>query len=263
MIAVGAIVAVFGLVFIANQFFGGDDETSTEAELAPVDGTDVTTPAEPDPTDPPVATVAADVAAEVPPQSIVSTEVVPEGCPPPEGTADQTQSFAEAPPFCLDPALAYTAVITTNVGVVRVDLDPELAPNTVNSFVYLARNDYFNDTTCHRIIQDSVVQCGDPTAIGTCGPGYTTDDELPPAGSYRVGSLAMANSGPDTQGSQFFIITGDSGVALPPQYSLFGQIPDDDIAVVEAMDSRGSLDSSGTPAQPVDLIDVHIDTAQA
>ena len=265
VIVVGAIVAVFGLVFIAGQFFG-DDDSNDDLGAQTLDTGDSTsgetTPPEPDPTDAPVATVATDVEVEVPPQSIVSTEVVPDGCPPPEGTDDQTQSFDEAPPFCLDPDLAYTAVVTTNVGVVRVDLDPELAPNTVNSFVFLARNNYFNDTTCHRIIQDFVVQCGDPTATGTGGPGYTTEDELPPAGSYQVGSLAMANSGPDTQGSQFFVITGDSGVALPPQYSLFGQISDDGLSVVEAMDSRGSVDSSGTPTQPVDLIDVHIDTAE-
>ena len=263
----GAIVAVFGLVFLAGVFMGDDDDggddLDTEAATAADDDLEQGTVPEPEPTDaPPVITDPAEP-VEIPEQSIVDSEVVPDGCPPPEGTEDQTQEFAEAPPMCLDPAIDYTAVVTTNLGVIEIDLDPERAPGTVNSFVFLARNNYFNDTVCHRIIQDFVVQCGDPTATGTGGPGYTTPDELPAAGEYQVGSIAMANSGPDTQGSQFFIITGDNGVALPPAYSLFGQVPDDDLEVVAQMDARGSLDSSGTPSAPVELVDVHINTAVA
>lgn len=266
----GAIVAVFGLVFLAGQFLGDDDDsgdTGDDAAVATDDAAEnldeTDTLPEPEPTEPaPVATDPAEP-VEVPAQSIVDDEVVPDGCPPPEGTEEQTQQFDEAPPMCLDPNIAYTAVVTTNLGVVEIDLDQEAAPNTVNSFVYLARNNYFNDTVCHRIIQDFVVQCGDPTATGTGGPGYTTLDELPAAGQYEVGSIAMANSGPDTQGSQFFIITGPNGVALPPAYSLFGQIPDDGLEIVAQMDARGSLDSSGTPSAPVELVDVHIDTAVA
>ncbi len=90
----------------------------------------------------------------------------------------------------------------------------------------LARYHYFDDTICHRIIPDFVVQCGDPTGTGSGGPGYAIADELPPAGAYQIGSLAMANSGPDTSGSQFFVITGESGAALDPHYSLFGQVTD-------------------------------------
>lgn len=263
----GAIVAVFGLVFLAGQFLGDDDDNSNDDttevldDAATVDGSDVPEPTTPPETAAPVTEPAQPV--EVPAQSIVDTEVIPDGCPPAEGTEEQTQTFDEAPPMCLDPDIAYTAVVTTNVGVVEIALDQVQAPNTVNSFVFLARNNYFNDTTCHRIIQDFVVQCGDPTATGTGGPGYTTNDELPEAGEYQVGSLAMANSGADTQGSQFFIITGDSGVALPPAYSLFGQISDEGLDIVSQMNARGSLDGGGTPTAPVDLIDVHIDTAAA
>ncbi len=262
----GAIVAVFGLVFLAGQFLGDDDESSADgteiadATAEPLDSV----PAEP--TIPPeTAAPVTDPAqpVEVPALSIVDSEVIPEGCPSAEGADEQTQSFAEAPPMCLDPNIAYTAVVTTNLGVVEIDLDQTKAPNTVNSFVFLARNNYFNGTTCHRVIQDFVAQCGDPTASGTGGPGYTTNDELPQAGEYQIGSIAMANSGADTQGSQFFIISGANGVALPPAYSLFGQIPSDGLDIVAQMDARGSLDGSGTPSAPVDLIDVHINTAAA
>lgn len=258
----GAVIAVFGLVFLAG-LFTGDDNDDAPAEDAAENLEELPEATEPVATEAvaPVTEPAAPV--EVPAQSIVDDEVVPDGCPPPEGTGEQTQTFDEAPPMCLDPAIAYTAVVTTNLGVVEIDLDPTKAPNTVNSFVFLARNNYFDETVCHRIIQDFVVQCGDPTATGSGGPGYSTADELPLTGEYEVGSIAMANSGPDTQGSQFFIITGEDGAALPPAYSLFGQVPEDDLEIVAQMDARGSLDSSGTPTAPVELIDVHIDTALA
>ena len=99
---------------------------------------------------------------------------------------------------------------------------PRRHRETVNNFVYLARNGYYDETPCHRIIPEFVVQCGDPTGTGTGNPGYSIDDELPEAGEYVLGSLAMANSGPDTNGSQFFIIIGEQGEQLPPDYSLFG-----------------------------------------
>ncbi|NCZ91108.1 MAG: peptidylprolyl isomerase, partial [Actinobacteria bacterium] len=87
-----------------------------------------------------------------------------------------------------------------------------------------ARYKYFDNTNCHRAIVNFVVQCGDPTATGSGGPGYQFADELPAAGSYKVGSIAMANSGPNTNGSQFFVITGSDGASLPPNYTLFGQV---------------------------------------
>lgn len=265
----GAIVAVFGLVFLAGQFLGDDDESTDDGTELVDAGAEPAEPSDsiaPEPTDPPET--AAPVTdppepVEIPALSIVDSEVIPEGCPAAQGADEQIQSFDEAPPMCLDPNIAYTAVVTTNLGVVEIDLDQAKAPNTVNSFVFLARNNYFNGTTCHRVIQNFVAQCGDPTATGTGGPGYTTNDELPQAGEYQIGSIAMANSGPDTQGSQFFIISGGDGVALPPAYSLFGQIPGEGLDIVTQMDARGSLDGSGTPSSPVDLIDVHIDTAEA
>lgn len=179
-------------------------------------------------------------------------------CEPLPDTDETTRSFDAAPPMCLEDGADYSASVVTNVGSIMIDLDPEAAPTTVNNFVFLARNNYFDNTVCHRIIQEFVVQCGDPTATGTGGPGYSFPDELPEAGQYEVGSIAMANSGPDTNGSQFFIITGASGAQLPPLYSLFGQVPTDDLGVVSVMNARGSLDPSGVPSEEVRIESVEI-----
>jgi len=169
-----------------------------------------------------------------------------------------TQQFAAAPPFCLDPDATYSALVATSSGDITIELDQVAAPEAVNSFVFLARNNYFDDTICHRVIQDFVVQCGDPTGTGTGGPGYRFVDELPEAGSYEIGSIAMANSGPDTNGSQFFIISGPNGAALPPLYSLFGQVPAADLGVVAEMNALGSADSSGVPSEELRIVDVTI-----
>jgi cyclophilin family peptidyl-prolyl cis-trans isomerase len=182
---------------------------------------------------------------------------VPDGCAPADGSAAQQREFAEGPPMCLQNGKTYRAVIETNHGTFNIVLRPDIAPNTVNSFVNLARFHYFDGTTCHRAIQDFVVQCGDPTATGTGGPGYEFDDELALIEPYRIGSIAMANAGPNTQGSQFFIITGDNGAALPPQYTLFGQVDDDDLAVVVALDAVANP-QDGPPIQPIDIVKVTI-----
>jgi peptidylprolyl isomerase/peptidyl-prolyl cis-trans isomerase B (cyclophilin B) len=145
-------------------------------------------------------------------------------CPPADGSAEQRREFAAAPQLCIDPAKSYEADVVTNLGDFTIRLAPDLAPGTVNNFVSLARWKYYDDTTCHRVIADFVVQCGDPTATGSGGPGYQFADELPRAGEYKIGSIAMANAGPDTNGSQFFIITGNDGAGLPPNYTLFGEV---------------------------------------
>ncbi|MBM3805318.1 MAG: peptidylprolyl isomerase [Actinobacteria bacterium] len=140
-------------------------------------------------------------------------------------------------------------MITTNKGDLEVLLDAAKAPGTVNNFVNLARAKYFDDTVCHRAIPTFVVQCGDPTATGGGGPGYAIADELPQVQDYKIGSLAMANSGPNTNGSQFFFITGEQGVSLPPNYSLFGQITSGIDTTLVALDQAGNPDpaSNGVP----------------
>jgi len=124
------------------------------------------------------------------------------------------------------------AIFTTNKGTFEIELFNELAPKTVENFVTLAESDFYNDVKFHRVIKNFMIQAGDPQSKdddlsdlwGTGGPGYKFEDELPQSGDYKIGSLAMANSGPDTNGSQFFIVTGSDGVGLPPLYSLFGQV---------------------------------------
>jgi cyclophilin family peptidyl-prolyl cis-trans isomerase len=185
-----------------------------------------------------------------------TTGPLPAGCAPADGSAAKQQQFAAAPPVCLQKGTSYSATIETNHGTLHVTLRADIAPMTVNSFVNLARFHYFDGTTCHRAIQGFVVQCGDPTATGTGGPGYEFGDELPTE-PYVVGSIAMANAGPNTNGSQFFIISGPDGAALPPNYSLFGQVVDADLGVVAGLDALGNP-SDGGPLQPIDIVSVTI-----
>jgi len=137
--------------------------------------------------------------------------------------------------MCIDPSKTYTAEMVTSMGDLTITLDPIAAPKTVNNFVSLARYHYYDGLVFHRIIQGFVCQGGCPEGSGRGGPGYRFADELPKAGRYELGSLAMANAGPDTNGSQFFIISGTSGQGLPPQYSLFGKVVSG-LDVVDAME---------------------------
>ncbi|MSX22171.1 MAG: peptidylprolyl isomerase [Actinobacteria bacterium] len=134
----------------------------------------------------------------------------------------------------VDPAKRYTATMETSMGTLVIALDPIKAPVTVNNFVFLALHHYYDGIIFHRIINGFVCQGGDPTGTGRGGPGYQFKDELPKPGQYQIGSLAMANAGPDTNGSQFFLISGPSGAGLPPAYALFGQVVKG-LEVVEAM----------------------------
>ena len=155
-------------------------------------------------------------------------------CPAADGSSPKKRTFDGPPKMCIDPAKTYTAKVETNKGDFTITLDPAKAPLTANNFVFLARYHFFDGIIFHRIIKDFVIQGGDPQGTGTGGPGYQFADELPKAGEYQKYSLAMANSGPNTNGSQFFVITGPQGQALPPQYSLFGKVTDG-TAVVDAI----------------------------
>lgn len=155
-------------------------------------------------------------------------------CPQPDGSSPRTTKFAAEPPMCIDPAATYTAEMSTSLGRITIELDAARAPRTVNNFVFLSRYHYYDGLTFHRIIDGFVCQGGCPEGSGRGGPGYRFADELPAPGEYEIGSLAMANAGPDTNGSQFFLISGPSGANLPPQYSLFGRVTEG-LEVVEKM----------------------------
>ena len=160
---------------------------------------------------------------------------------------------AELPPSTPEPAESLT--IATNRGDLGVTLRTEDTPCTAGSFTSLAEQGYFDDTPCHRLVTSGihVLQCGDPSGTGRGGPGYRFDDELTGDETYPAGTLAMANSGADTNGSQFFVVYRDT--QLPPAYTVFGQVDDAGLAVVEEVAAAGSDDSNapgdGAPVEEV------------
>lgn len=123
----------------------------------------------------------------------------------------------------IDPATRYLATITTQRGTIAIALDPARAPKTVNNFVFLARQGFYDGLTFHRVVPGFVIQGGCPLGSGSGGPGYRFADE-PVVGEYLAGAVAMANSGPNTNGSQFFICTEDDRHKLTKSYNLFGQV---------------------------------------
>ena len=168
-------------------------------------------------------------------------------------SGERRTSFDGPPPMTIDPDKTYTAEMVTSLGSMTIHLDPRRAPKTVNNFVFLAGCRYYDSIVFHRVINGFMVQGGDPEGTGRGGPGYRFEDELPAPGRYEIGSLAMANAGPDTNGSQFFIVTGASGMGLPPSYSLFGQV----VAGVEVADAIQNV-ATGPGDRP--LTDVVIES---
>ena len=138
--------------------------------------------------------------------------------------APQKKSYAAPPAMVIDPKKSYTAVLKTDKGDIRVKLFADKAPNTVNNFVFLARDGFYNGTTFHRVIADFMAQGGDPTGTGTGGPGYSFKDEFDPTLKHDgPGVLSMANAGPNTNGSQFFI-TYEATPWLNGKHSVFGKV---------------------------------------
>src|SRR3954465_15071853 len=166
------------------------------------------------------------------------------------------KTFSSPPEMEIDPAKRYIAEMETSMGAMTIELDPIAAPKTVNNFVFLARQGYYDGVIFHRVIQGFVLQGGDPEGTGRGGPGYRFEDELPKAGRYEVGSLAMANAGPNTNGSQFFVINGPDGGPPPPPYSPFGKVVSglDVVATIDAIGTPGA----GKPKEPVTMESVTI-----
>jgi cyclophilin family peptidyl-prolyl cis-trans isomerase len=131
--------------------------------------------------------------------------------------------MADAPAHEIDDNALYRATVTTDRGTMVMDLDPQLAPNSVNNFVALARRGFYDGLTFHRVVSEFVIQGGCPEGTGTGGPGYKFADE-PVQSEYTVGAVAMANAGPDTNGSQFFVCIDDCQRKLSKDYNLFGYV---------------------------------------
>ena len=169
--------------------------------------------------------------------------------------------FSAPPATTIDQAATYTATFQTSCGDIVIRLLPRRAPQTVNSFVFLAREGYFDGTFFHRLVDSiDVVQGGDPTGTGSGGPGYELPDELRGNETYPAGTFAMANAGPNSGGSQFFIITGPQGHNLDgnPAYTIFGEVVEGlDVAVrINALPIEGEGD--GPPTQAIYLEKVKI-----
>lgn len=158
----------------------------------------------------------------------------------------------------IDTTKRYTATMDTTMGTLVIALDAINAPVTVNNFVFLAAHHYYDGVIFHRIINGFMCQGGDPTGTGRGGPGYKFSDE-PVKPKYQIGSLAMANAGPNTNGSQFFLISGANGVGLPPQYNHFGQVVKG-LDIVDAM-QRVDTDRSDRPRTDVVINSVTITVA--
>ena len=173
-----------------------------------------------------------------------------------DGSSPRYTKFSSAPPFCIDAAKTYTATVETDAGSFVVNLLPKFAPVTVNNFVFLAGYHFYDGIVFHRVIPNFMDQVGDPTATGAGGPGYSFPDELPSSSSaYGTGAVAMANSGPNTNGSQFFVVVPGGGGGLSPNYSVFGQVTSG-MSVVEKINSDGS--QSGTPGKYHKILGIKI-----
>ena len=238
---IGAIVVVAGgiALFSADD---ADDEAST------TDTSDTTVPEE--------STVV------LPGEGASITGETP--CPAADGSAERTTGFEQAPPMCIDATKSYTATLETTEGDIVIELDAQNAPETVNNFVVLARYHFYDDVPFHRIVSGFVNQAGDPVGPepGTGGPGYTIPDELPadPATAYPPGTVAMANAGPSSGGSQFFLVIGDPNGALSGagSYSVFGKVVEGQ-DVSEAINALAGPDDK--PTEPVVITSVTITEA--
>ena len=174
----------------------------------------------------------------------------PNTCPPTAGTSKRFSIFETAPKMCIDAAKTYDATVKTDVGTYTVHLDPTVAPQTVNSFVFLARNHFYDGVIYHRVIPGFMIQGGDPEGTGSGGPGYSIPDEFSPDHKFAVGDLAMAKTtAPNSGGSQFFVVTGPQGESLPPQYTWFGTVTSG-LDVVKAIEEDGNSDPAAGGVPP-------------
>lgn len=239
---VGVAVVLIGSGWL---LFGrsGTTTTTTTTTTSTVPATTTTT----------TAKSAADVAA----QETANANAIAAGCPASTTARANTSSWSTEPPITIDTTKTYTATVATTTGTFTVALDPAQAPHNVNSFIFLARHDFYHCVIFHRVIPNFVIQGGDPTGTGTGGPGYSvSENEYPPAAKnpalqYPIGTVAMANSGSGTNGSQFFIVTGVNGEGLPNSYTVLGHVTSG-LSVVQKISGEGT--PAGVPPRVTERI---------
>jgi cyclophilin family peptidyl-prolyl cis-trans isomerase len=163
--------------------------------------------------------------------------------------------MAKPPAMQIDLDTIYQVVIETDKGAITMELDPKLAPNTVNNFVSLARDGYYDGLKFHRVVSEFVIQGGDPEGSGRGGPGYKFEDE-PVKGEYTLGAVAMANAGPNTNGSQFFVTLGPTP-HLDRRHSVFGKV----VSGLDVVEKIGKVPTDGQdrPMTPVVMKKVTIE----
>jgi peptidyl-prolyl cis-trans isomerase B (cyclophilin B) len=215
-----ALPVVAAVAVLALAGCGNESDTSTAADTGP---TDATSSAASETSSAP----ASEVTCEYPEDPMGAAKPVD----PPPATPTETGQLDVA--------------IGTNLGDLQATLDADRTPCTVNSFLSLASQGYFEDVVCHRMTTSGifVLQCGDPTQSGSGGPGYSFADELDGSETYEAGTLAMANAGPNTNGSQFFIVYKDT--QLPPSYTVFGHVDDAAVKLIKGVAKKGVDDANG------------------
>jgi peptidylprolyl isomerase len=184
----------------------------------------------------------------------------PEGCWPQDAQIGDSgyPRWNTPPEMVIDEDATYLATIETNKGVMTFELNSEAAPTTVNNFICLATNDYYDIVLFHRVIDEFMVQSGDPTGTGAGDPGYRFDDELPGDDlEYTKGTLAMANAGPNTQGAQFFIVDAELGDGLPKDYTIFGQMVDGEDVLDAIAGTPVEPNERGEPSRPTEYLVIY------
>jgi peptidyl-prolyl cis-trans isomerase B (cyclophilin B) len=178
-----------------------------------------------------------------------------------ERGSGQQEKFVGMPPAKQDPAVSYNARVVTNRGTLELKLLTDKAPCAVNSFRFLAGKGFYDNTRCHRMLVESegILQCGDPTGTGKGGPGYSFADENLAAATYPRGTFAMANSGQNTNGSQFFLVFRAS--SFPPNYTPFGQITKG-LDILDKVAEGGVRQTENTPPKLDVVIKDVVVTAQ-
>ncbi len=242
----GVVIVVIAAIVALVSLTGGSDDKDVDAKSSDSSS---------------ASTASTQSTAPDAPGQAVTLPAPPEGetlstateCPPAEGSTERVQKFAGSPPDCLADGVAYTAEFDTTEGTFTAALDRDAAPEAVNNFVVLSRFHYYDGVPFHRIISDFVIQAGDGDGEpwGNNDLGYSFKDELPADSSaYTDYSLAMANSGADTNGSQFFVVLPGGGAKLQPLYTMFGQVTEGQ----DVVDKIGALNDGAENPTKVILI---------